>query len=196
MPLIAKASSNGGGTFIPAPEGPHGAVCVDVIDYGLVESTWQGQTKQKHRIAIAFQLDEQTPDGAPFVVRWYGTLTLDERGKLRPFLENWRGKKFTADELADGFDVEKLIGAPALVQIVHATKGDATYANVDSIMKLPKGMAAPTPWSEYVRVKDRESQQPAAQRQAPPQYGAPSQPPAPDFENGGPFDDESDSLPF
>ena len=53
------------------------------------------------------------------------------------------------------FNVAKLVGVPALIQVSHNIKPEKTYANIDSVMRLPNGMdvsAAPT---GYVRVKDR-----------------------------------------
>jgi len=37
-----------------------------------------------------------------------------------------------------------VLGKPAFVNITHAVKGEKTYANLTSIMPLPKGMPAPT----------------------------------------------------
>ena len=61
---------------------------------------------------------------------------------------------FTPEELK-GFDVEKLIGAPALLAVVHNRTPDRTYVNIKSIQRLPKGMEKPEPPDGYVRVKDR-----------------------------------------
>ena len=41
MPIIAKT----GGDFTPAPAGTHAAVCVDVIDLGVIEVNYQGKVK-------------------------------------------------------------------------------------------------------------------------------------------------------
>jgi len=74
------------------------------------------------------------------------TLSLSEKANLRPFLESWRGKKFTAEEIR-GFDITAVAGKPAYLNIIHETKqknGKAvTYANIASIMPLPKGMPKP-----------------------------------------------------
>lgn len=58
-----------------------------------------------------------------------------------PSLESWRGKPFTPEELA-GFDLKNVLGLSCFVGVVHETKGDKTYANLASVMKLPKGMPA------------------------------------------------------
>ena len=151
MGIIAKA----GPTFVPAPEGQFPAVCADVVDLGMVTTEWNGSKRTAHKIRIVFLISEQTDDGRPFTVSQLFTLSLSEKANLRKFLESWRGRAFTAAELTDGFDIEKLLGADALVQIVHAQKGDKVYANIATIMKAMKGMDKVTIPSDYVRAKDR-----------------------------------------
>ncbi len=160
MPIIAKAGKSG--EFTPCPEGPQRLVCCDVIDLGMVEVTWQGQTKRQHKIEIRWQSEHVMDNGRPFLVGQRFTLSLNEKGRLRPFLEAWRGKKFTEQE-AEGFDVERLLSANAYGNVVHAkgSKG-GTFANLASIMPLPKGME-PIQVSDYVRMVDRELPPPAAE---------------------------------
>ncbi len=69
------------------------------------------------------------------------TLSLHENASLRKDLENWRGKKFTEEEL-QGFDLEKLLGVNALITVVHSQGADGkTYSNIAAVSKLMKGMA-------------------------------------------------------
>jgi len=153
MPIIAKV----GPTFIPAPEGAHPAVCVDVVDLGTLEVNYGGKSKKQHKIRIVWQIDENQEDGKPFIVQQRFTLSLHEKAGLRKALESWRGKQFTDDEL-EGFDVETVIGKPCLLNVMHNKKDGAVYANVTSIMRLPKGLAILTP-RDYVRVIDRTPDQ-------------------------------------
>lgn len=152
MPIYAKSS--GGTNFTPATAGTHAAVCIDVVDLGVLEVTYNGKTKKQHKINIVWQIDEDRDDGKPFFVRKRYTLSLHEKAGLRKDLESWRGRAFTEQEL-EGFDVELLISVPCLLNLIHATKDGSTYANVASIMKLPKMMEAPKV-RDYVRVCDRE----------------------------------------
>ena len=46
--------SKAGGDFKPHPEGIHSAVCVDVIDLGMVESEFQGQRRLVNKVRLAF----------------------------------------------------------------------------------------------------------------------------------------------
>lgn len=151
MPIYAKAS---GTSFTPAPAGSHAAVCVDVVDLGQLKVSWGGKEKTQHKIRIVWQIDEDRDDGKPYQVSRRYTLSLHEKASLRRDLEAWRGKQFTEQEL-QGFDVEVLLGVPALLSLIHATRDGDTFANVNAIMRLPRGMTAPAP-RDYVRVCDRQ----------------------------------------
>lgn len=152
MAIVAKANGDGK-TFEPAPAGVHQGICVDVIDLGILDVTWQGQSKKQHKINVAWQIAETREDGKPFLVFKRYTLSLSEKANLRKDLESWRGRAFTREEEM-GFDVESVIGANCLLNIQHNEVGDKTYANVVSIMPLVKGMPKITA-SDYTRKKDR-----------------------------------------
>lgn len=49
-----------GGDYMPHPEGIHPAVCVDVIDLGLVETEFQGQRRLVNKVRLA------ATDSSPF----------------------------------------------------------------------------------------------------------------------------------
>jgi hypothetical protein len=185
--IIAKASGEGQ-SFQPAPEGTHQAVCVDVVDKGMLETTWQGVVSKKHKIDVAWQIAEDRDDGKPFLVFKRYTLSLGEKANLRKDLESWRGKKFTREE-ESGFDVEKLIGANCLLNILHNVSGDKTYANVQAVAPLIKGMAKIAA-REYVRVQDRPADANGHGKVAAP---ADEPPPPGDEDFGGTYIDD---IPF
>lgn len=155
--LIARAGS--GSNIPPHPEDQYAATCIDIIDLGMVETTWQGKTKQAHKIVLRFFCGEFFKDNEgeqrPLWVDKRLTFSLHENSAMRPFLESWRGQKFTDSELHEGFNVAKLLHAPAFIQVAHNQTPERTYANIATIMKLPKGMKAPGVPDGYVRVKDR-----------------------------------------
>lgn len=155
MAIIATAG-DGGQTFTPAPVGVHQAVCVDVIDKGIVEVTYQGKTKKQHKISVAWQIDERRDDGKPYLVYKRYTLSLNEKATLRKDLESWRGRAFTREEEM-GFDVETVLGANCQINVQHNTVGDKTYANVVSIMPLGKSMGK-MGVRDYLRVSERPSE--------------------------------------
>lgn len=142
-----------GGDFVPAPQGLHRAVCVDVVDLGLVKS----QYGDREKIRLVWEIDEQTDNDKPFLVQQMYTPSLHEKAKLRQHLEAWRGRVFSAEE-RKGFDMDNILGASCQLQIVHNTNGDNTYANVASIVALGKGMERLEPTGDYVRKKDRPAE--------------------------------------
>jgi hypothetical protein len=153
MPIIATAKSENGRDFAPAPAGVHQAVCVDVVDLGILDVTWQGVTKKQHKVNVAWQIAEDRDDGKPFLVFKRYTLSLHEKAGLRKDLEAWLGRKFGRDDEM-GFDVESMVGRNCLLNITHNEVGEKVYANVVSIMPLAKGMPTMSP-RDYVRKIDR-----------------------------------------
>ncbi len=168
MPILAKDNNGGGGDFTPAPAGLHNAVCVDVIDLGMqtMPATPQYPASTKHKVRVVWEIDEEMPEGRRFAVGKPYTLSLNEKATLRHDLESWRSRPFNAEEL-NGFDVEKLVGAPAMVQVIHkpGTKG-GTFANVVAVTPLPRGMPK-LARRDYTRSKrDVEMSEAAAQQPA------------------------------
>jgi|SRR6185436_589866 len=156
MPIIAKASS---GQFQPCPAGPQLAVCVDVVDLGLVKNerfpNADGTDRWQQKIDLVWQSSECMTDGRPFIAKKRYTLSLDEKATLRHDLASWRGRDFTAVEL-EAFDVEKLIGVNCILNVAHksGSKG-GTFANVVAVMPVMKGQSKIAPTADYVRVCDR-----------------------------------------
>lgn len=141
MGLIAKDS--GGGDFTPAPPGMHRAVCAQIIDIGHQFSKFYG--KESHKILIGWELaDEVGEDGKRLMVWKRYTLSLSTKAALYGDLISWRGVAFTPEEL-DGFDLKKILGAPCQLNVVHQKSDDGkkTYANVQSVNPLGKGMEKP-----------------------------------------------------
>lgn len=184
--MIVKAPSE---QYPTAPQGTFPAVCVDVIDQGMVTTKFGGEESTRHMVRVVWQIDEEDADGKRFLVRKDYTASLHEKAKLRADLKSWRGREFTFDELV-GFDMEQVVGAPCMISVVHnqGSKG-GTFANVGSVMKLMKGMAALTP-DGYIRVKDRQT---AAQPV--PQAKRQMQPP-PEEMPPNVFEATDDDVPF
>jgi hypothetical protein len=150
--IIAKDS--GGGDFTPHPEGMHQAACCDVIDHGEVETAFG----PKHKITIRWQSEETNPKGQRLTVQKRFTLSLHEKSALRADLQAWRGKPFDEKELR-GFDVEKLIGANALISVIHRKSPDGkVWANVASIGPLARNMQPIAVDPSYVRQAERPTE--------------------------------------
>jgi hypothetical protein len=149
MSIIAKKPES---NFIPAPVGTYAAVCVDVEDFGERDNPFKPGTKQ-HMIRLSWQLAERMPDGRPYLVTRLYHLSWHERSTLRQHVEAWIGKLSPAQ--LEEFDVETLIGRAFLLSIAHTEKSGTTFANVDSVLRLPKKMPAPVTDGSYVRKINR-----------------------------------------
>lgn len=136
-----KVSDSGGGNFTPAPAGTHAAICVQVIDLGTQYSEYYKKSNPK--VLLGFELpDERNDEDEPFLVWTRYTASLGEKAKLRQHLAAWRGRDFTPDEL-EGFELKNVLGKPCMLSITHRADGNKTYADVQSVMKLPKNMPPP-----------------------------------------------------
>lgn len=164
MAIVARENRR---EWTQAPEGLHQAICVDVVDLGLVKTEWG----EKPKVALIFQLALLNEDGTEelshdfdppkrYEVRRNFGLSLSGKSALRPFLEAWRGRKFTKEEL-EGFDLEKLIGVNCQLQIIHnLSEQGRTFANIQAAVPLGRGMQK-VHAQDYVRVIDRAKGQTA-----------------------------------
>ena len=150
MSLFVSAAP--GGSFEPRKPieaGAYAAVCDMVVDLGVQPSPG-GQFAPKRTVVLRFQIPEIrveiTKDGEtkslPAVISRTVGLSLNEKSTLYALLTSWRGKAFTPEELKK-FDLGKIAGKPAFINVTHSVKGDRTYANLTSIMPLPKAIPAP-----------------------------------------------------
>lgn len=139
---MLTVAENQTATFELPPAGPTAARCSRLIDLGSQESEFNGERKMQRKLLLTWELAEARADGTPFTVSRRFGLSLHEKSSLRAFLQSWRGRPFTPEELA-GFDLRKLLGAPCLLNLMHAERAGKQYANIASITPLPKGMTAP-----------------------------------------------------
>ena len=141
MGLIA--SDSGGKDYDPIPQGVYQAVCWMVCDLGTQHN--RVYDTYRRQVVIGWELPsepiEMEKNGemvqVPKVISRKFGLSLSPKGYLRPFLESWRGKPFTAEELI-GFDISKLIQVNCQLNIIHNTVDTKTYANIASAIPLAK----------------------------------------------------------
>lgn len=148
MWLVAKEKS--GWSIEIIPEGVYIARCVGLTDLGTQVREFSGKKKEVHEIRIDFELptltytyEDQESKEEVTATKMTGavfTNSLSSKANLRKFLEGWRGRKFTKEEL-EGFDLTKLLGLACQLQILHSD--DGKWANVSSAMSIPQGMAVP-----------------------------------------------------
>jgi hypothetical protein len=139
--FIVKAS--GGTPYEPAPAGSHAARCIEFVDLGTQESTFQGQTKSARKVRLKWELPlERMEDGRPFTVSKTYTASLHEKAQLRKDLEGWRGKNFTKAEEA-GFDISSILGKTCQLTVLHEERDGKSYATVKGVGPLTKGLTVP-----------------------------------------------------
>lgn len=201
-----------GGDFTPVPPGTHLAICYRVIDIGTQQTTFQGQTKNQHKILISWEIpDEIMEDGRPFTISKKYTFSSHEKAVLRHDLESWRGAKFKDEEIQK-FDIAKLLGVPCMLSVIQQEKDNRTYSNIASVSKIPKGMTAkpltnPTvyfnlsdpDWKTFDALTDGMK----ALIQKSPEYyeatrtqNAPDEPPPHTGDFGGDYGDMDSEIPF
>ena len=153
MPIMVAE----GPKYVLCPAGTFQGVCVDVIVNGKVVQEFRGKKKLVDKVTLRVQLAEVNAEtGKRYSIQKRYTLSLNEKATLRKDLEGWRGRAFTKEELA-GFDLEKLLGANGLFSVVHfqgKTDPTQTFASIQSVMALPKGMERISA-VDYVRECDR-----------------------------------------
>ena len=141
------AENNTDRSFKLVPAGTHMALCYGIVDLGTQVYSYQGEQKQARQCRVLWELHGEDADGNPLTLEdgrplslsQRYTLSLAEKAKLRKTLISWRGREFTAQELR-GFDLRTIIGAPCMLTVTHAVKGDKTYANVDTVTAVPAAL--------------------------------------------------------
>lgn len=126
------------------PAGTYVGRCFRVLDLGTHQSTFNGQTRDRRLLLVTFELlgeEGQMKDGRPFAIGRRFTLSLHEKAGLRKMLETWRGKPYVDGE---GVDLRKVAGQYGLVAVTIDSTGEGkTFANLASVVALPKGMPKP-----------------------------------------------------
>ena len=147
MPLLAK--NKGGEDFAPVTPGMKQGVCYLVADIGTQPSN-NPQFKPRRQVVIGWELPQEPKIEIldkkankkvlmPRVLSNTYTLSLSKKANLTPMLVSWRGRAFTDAEL-EGFDLQKILGANCLLNIINNTKEGKTYANISSVSPLMPNM--------------------------------------------------------
>ena len=135
--------------FPPLDEDQYQAICYAVYDLGTHYS--EKFDKSIHQVVLIFELPEERIDierdgeqkNLPRAISKRYTLSMNEKANLRKDIESWRGKKLTELEAID-FNLLDLLGQNCLIQVMNTEKNGNTYSNIDTIIKLPKGMEKKT----------------------------------------------------
>lgn len=147
--MSIQSPIKGGKEFEIPPRGNHVARVYQIIHIGTIPSEWQGQTRDRDVVRIGFELPlelrtfKEGEDKKPMVINT-GNITnsMGEKSKLRPLVEGIIGTRLHEEE-APYFELTDILGMECMVNIVHETKGDKTYARIASTAPVPKGMNVP-----------------------------------------------------
>lgn len=139
--MSLTVNANPTSSISPIPEGTYLGVCNMLVDLGVqFNETYKTSSR---KVLVGWEIPEETItiDGEqkPRTLSKRYTASLDERATLRQDLAAWRGRDFTQEELA-AFDLRNIVGASCLINVIHKESNGKTYANISSIMALPKGM--------------------------------------------------------
>lgn len=157
MGFIAT-DAGGNNNFKTVPAGVFIGRCFELIDLGTqTNETGQYAGNRAHKIKIGFELFGDDEDGSPLTVEVEGkgempltiakdyTMSLNPKANLRKELAAWRGKDFS-DEEAKAFDVSKLIGVYAMVNVTHKTNAQGKErANISGLSPLPSALRSAKP---------------------------------------------------
>lgn len=185
--------------FKPHAEGQFVGQCVDTIDLGDAVEQYQEQPKKlAHKCALVFRTGERNEQTGDFIdIAREFTVSMGDKSNLRKFLEQWRGKPYTAEQIEAGVPLHKLTNNHGLLTVAHKrSAADKTYANITACVGIPKQMASSvTTYTDYIRA-DYWEQKKKDYADAARKFRAEQSPPSDgdDFPNA--LNDEDDDLPF
>lgn len=130
----------------PVPEGVHIGALVGLYDIGTTYA--EKFDKRSRKLILSFEFPELEPieverDGKkvklPRVLTKRFTKSLHEKSVLLSFINSWRGKKLTADEVKN-FELARMLGHGGQFQVIHESKQDGGIkAKINTVLPLPKG---------------------------------------------------------
>lgn len=127
----------------PVPAGQYLAICVGVYDLG--EQYSEKYKNYSPKLMISFDIPSVTIEvegkQEPRQLSREFTISGKNNSKLRAFISSWNGVQYS-DEAFGEFDPLTQVGKPAMINVLLNETGE--YANIDTIMPLFPGLAAPT----------------------------------------------------
>lgn len=127
----------------PVEPGVYIGICVGVIDLG--EQYSEKFKNYRNEVQIVWELAGETVevDGEqkPRQLSRTFSVAASKKSNLRGFISGWNGVQYS-DEQFQELDLFEQAGKVCQLNVVLNDTGE--YANVDSVIPLPKGMTAPT----------------------------------------------------
>jgi len=146
--------SSGGGDYENLTPGRYKAACYKIVDMGSRMESFQGQPEKKRATVYIywevthmqmgndgeeFWDDIAMTDGRPFSIGKKYTASLNENSTLHRDLKSWRGKPFSAEELA-GFDIKNVLGVTCELEVIpYKTQDGSERTKVEGVYKPDGG---------------------------------------------------------
>jgi hypothetical protein len=145
--------------FEIVPKGTHAARLYSWIELGIQESEYKGELLSNYKIYLTFEIPNEMRDfegtQKPMVIGSEYTFSMGSKANLRPVVEALIGTTLTDAEGANfDFDENALVGRPCMISVIHkvSSKGN-TYAKIESVVPMVKGMECPKQFNEDVVYK-------------------------------------------
>ena len=127
----------------PVEPGVYMAVCVGVVDLG--EQYSELYKSYSNKVKFVWALPGETIEAEGKVeerqLSREFSIATKKTSKLRTFLGSWNSKNYSDEEYME-LDLFEQVGKACQLNVVLNDTGE--YANVDSVMPIPKGMPMPT----------------------------------------------------
>lgn len=148
--------------FDPVPEGTYPAICYTIADIGMqYESKFK---KSSYQVVFIWEIVDDdlridiNGEMKRRAISSRYTASFNSKSNLYKDVRPWIGRDFTQEELEGAFDLGTLIGAPCLISVSNNTGSDGKiYANVASVMQLPKSIKVGEPENPIVLYDIDES---------------------------------------
>lgn len=139
MSWKAKAAKGGSGDFEKAPPGNHPAVLIGLIGMGIQENEFGGEKTRQRRAMFVWELvTEKNKAGGSFIIGIDLTVSLNEKAKLRQWIEARTGKPMPEGH---EYDLSKELGKPCMLNVTEKNG----YPKVAGMAAVPKGFTVPAP---------------------------------------------------
>lgn len=142
MALTYSYDAANDGDFLTNGEYP--ARLIKIIDLGNQEVTYSDKAQPQ----ILFEFEVFTRSGKSFTVNRQFNVSFYPTATLRKFLETWRTRNYTPQDLED-IKLDTLLGMTGMMKIVINTTGGKSYTNIDSIYYV-KGLSVPPSSNTFV----------------------------------------------
>ena len=133
----------------PVEPGVYIATCVGVVDLG--EQYSEKFKNYRNEVQFIWELSGETVevDGEvkPRQLSRTFSFAVGKKSSLRGFLSSWNGVQYSDEQFGE-LEVFDQVGRACQLNVVLNDTGE--YANVDSVIPLPKGMPAPKTGTEPI----------------------------------------------